>query len=440
MTHSETFVKALLDLGTVTTVDLSKLSPTTLRSMLAHIRLLQRNGYDLRRETFEREGVSRVLDSLRDSHEQPLTDGYKRQIFMTLKRMYPDLIVNKKLNFSKHSVKKTRLSSDEFVDNMRKLLRAASRYVGSIYDSNEITSLGTYDACIAALITSATSLRIHEITNLRLSDVQNIRANRAIGIRSKASHEYRAVALNDLLDSTFDAITTQRDAVRRYIESAKNALHKSVERQRDRFQREFIIISSEDHLRKRLKELAASVGVSHSNIGFNSFRSYITSVLTDGGGHEIAQSMNNHRSVNTTLENYNVITSGAMERTYDNLGLIMDSLLPSSSTPRDEPPARPTIRVKNFASKNDFQNTPNVLSEKKIPYETSEISRQSSNLRAHAVGPINLFETPENSRSFDSRETVVVTPTSRSLGSKNLPYETPENSRSTSFLSSDHRR
>lgn len=372
----DAFVAAIMDLGAVTTVDLSRLSPTTLRSMTAHVRLLQRNGVGLDRESIELEEPLAMLDRLRDRRGERLSDGYKRQILMTLKRMYPDLDLyrgdNKRFKkFTRHSVKSTRVSSDEFMEGMRRLLERAAQVVGSVYETGEIANLGTYDASVTALLAGSTSLRVHEILELRMRDAASIRADRAVGLKSKgSSRAFRAIALNDVLEATLTAIESQRDAVVRAVNDPmlSGSRYMSVEHQRRRLREDRLVISSEDHLRKKIRELAASIGVAHQRIGFNSFRSYITSVLTEGGGHLIAQSMNNHRSVDTTLDHYNVVTPAASERAYDDLRDIMDSILPP---PSSTPPST----------------------------STSEAQRRRSRRgeRVRVVDPSTLYETPENS-------------------------------------------
>lgn len=324
---------AMMDLGTIATFDPSALSPATLDSMSSHIKLLRRNGLQLTREAL----VANPFDTvarLRDSKGQPLSSSYQRQILITIKHMFPQDSAAIKLpkrtrrrstdeernvSGAAHSV---RAESDKFMNDVHRIIQRAAELIGSVFRTPSVPDVGLYDTCVAVLLSCSTSLRIHEIAMLRLNHIRMIRENVPIAIKSKARNNLRNVAMNSVLESLFPAIESQRPKVARSILD-KPGDKPWTKPARVRLEGGYIVLSSIDHMRKKLKMLAAAMGVPRETLGFNVFRTYIVTVLSDAGGHLIAKSLNNHSSLDTTMDNYHVATSSAAERTYDTLDRLM---------------------------------------------------------------------------------------------------------------------
>lgn len=315
-----------MELGKIATFDRSRLAPSTIECMLSHVRLLQRNNIPLTRQQLVGRTV-KTINSLRDTHGKPLSQSYKRQVLMTIKRLFPNDNVQTN-SYGGTRVKPTsRLMSDDFVLKVKKIIERASLVLGRAYDEETIESLGMYDACIAILITCCTSLRIHEIMGLKLSHMDQIRQNVPIAVKSKGAQTLRNVAPNDLLLSVFRAIEDQRPKVERTLNSFSDG--KSSRTEKARYDAHYIILTSKDFMRKKMRELAASLEIPRETLGFNVFRSFIVSVLVEKGGYELAQSMNNHSSLNTTLDHYNVVTPRAAETTYRKMDELMRVLTPA---------------------------------------------------------------------------------------------------------------
>lgn len=88
---------------------------------------------------------------------------------------------------------------------------------------------------------------------------------------------------------------------------------------RSRIANDYVLITSVSQLRRSLKQLAVSFSVNVPNLGFNKFRKYMTSLLVDAGNHSLAQFINSHRNMDTTLTNYDVGTKQSMEKTLNTI-------------------------------------------------------------------------------------------------------------------------
>ncbi|ATZ81490.1 VLF-1 [Drosophila innubila nudivirus] len=311
------FANQMLAIGATSTFDATKLSNSTLRSTASHIRTLKRNNIPINEQSLTLNTVY-MLDRLVDTHGKLLNDQYKRQIGLTIKRMYPESeIMLEPYNNTRHRKSQTRMASEKFVTEIRMIRDATTDILSSINNRNMIDDLGQYDTCISILLTISTSLRINEILQLKFTHIPKIEANEPVAIKSKASNNVRFIAPNELLLNVFQTITRQRMLVKNNIEKKKSD-HAS-KFQLQRFTNDYLVISSEDHMRKKLHEISASLGIKSPILGFNVFRKHVTSVLTSNGGHFVAQSLNNHSSLNTTLDHYNVVTPQAAQITFDAL-------------------------------------------------------------------------------------------------------------------------
>lgn len=315
--RSNQFITTMVTLGRISTLDVTKLSESTMRSIASHIRILERNGITLTEDNLT-QNTSKMLDTLRDKQNQPLTESYKRQIGMTIKRLFPGHNIDlSKYNISRNPLARTRLQSPDFTIQISKVLDTASVYLKKAYASNILEDLAMYDTCHAILLSCSTSLRINEILQLRMLEMEQIKNNKPINIKNKHHTGARVVAPNDLLLSIFRGITANRqkvaDAIRRRSDPTTLRHHT------ERFEAGCLITSSEDYMRKKLHVLAATNHLLTMKLGFNSFRKYITTTLVEGGGHLAAQAMNNHSTLNMTLDHYNVLGPQASEKTYSQL-------------------------------------------------------------------------------------------------------------------------
>lgn len=331
--ESNAALKQLLNLGTGSSSDRTKLASSTLKSVLSHVKLLTKNDIPLTEEALTID-TNKMLDRLTDRKGKKLSDAYKRQIGMTIRRMYPDSHIdltrlNKARAANRHG---NRFASKDFVDSVLKIRGEAVKFLKNVQFSNRIDDLGMYDTCLAIMISISTSLRINEILQLKLSHIEKIETDQQITIHSKCSNNARSVARNELLTEVFRLIKYNRIRV---FENIQAKSHSVVVKQSLRYNQDYIIISSADFMTKRLKELAAAAGVHTETLGFNIFRKHVTSVLVENGGHLIAQALNSHSSVNTTIENYAVIGAQTAEKAYNELFNLIDSVVPIKPTPEN---------------------------------------------------------------------------------------------------------
>lgn len=311
-------------LGQLVSFDRTKLSKTTVQNSVSHINVLRRNGVTIDEVNLTHNTVD-MLDRLVDRKNKPLTMDYKRQIGMTIKRLYP----NARINLSKYNVDRRRRnrleafntqndSAIQYVQAVKMVRDQSINVLRMAQNQQAVDDLGLYDAAVAVLLTIATSLRIRELWQLRLEHMPEILKSQRITIHSKSNKNVRSIAPNDLLKHVFTTIEQQRPLVTNNIAMKNN---QNIRQQIERLNSHYILISSDDFMTKKLKDLAAMAGVTAAlpTFGFNTFRRYITSTLVEGGGHYVAQSMNNHSNLDTTLDHYLVVGPESMQRTYKNL-------------------------------------------------------------------------------------------------------------------------
>lgn len=240
----------LMELGLESTIDPTKLASSTLKSSNSHIKLLKRNNIPLTEQSLTI-NTEKMLNRLIDVKGVPLTDSYKRQIGMTIKRLFPNAdisLASYNKERSRHRSSQTRVASDEFMNSVR-LIRAASvNIIQDVYIHKRIDDIGLYDASLGILLVLSTSLRLAEIRQLKTTHIPTIRANEPVGIKSKASHSTRIIAPNDLLLTSFSTIEAQRLYVKEYLKIKKSDMIKC--KQQYRFDKHFIIITSADYMRK----------------------------------------------------------------------------------------------------------------------------------------------------------------------------------------------
>lgn len=327
--------RTLTEIGAASSFDPGRLSSATVECMVSHINLLKRNEVPITKAALTADPV-RLLDSLVTGKGKRLTPLYKLQIAATLRRMYPNdiSIDSRKYNTARKS-KATRASSKPFMQAVRRIIDAASVIIKRAHAEDEIDDLATYDTALVVLLSSCTSMRVSELYQLKITDIETIRRNEPVVVHSKGARagRRRVVSPNDLLLTVLAAVQEQREKAERAAENSL-ATNRSPRYKAQRVSARFILLTSISHIRRKLKEIAASFGVHLSfadginepdghTMGFNAFRKYITTMLVDGGGHTVAQSMNNHTNLNTTLSNYHVLSTESAEATFDRMDRMM---------------------------------------------------------------------------------------------------------------------
>lgn len=290
--------------GRLVAVDTSKLSTSTLKSSMSHFKILEANGIVIDAKTFTN-GSNKLIELLKNKKGEPLSDSYKQQIAFTIKRMFPVSDVNYKLfKQSKHNRKI--LNNVDAVKIKESIDYAANQIKLAI--TGQPISLQLIEVSQVILLTICTSLRISEILQLTFNHLELIAKKEAIPIQSKGSLKPRII-LNTTLMNQVSYICKILGPIK--LELAKNQIHKITYA---RLNGDFIIGSSISFLRQELKTIASFIN--YQNLGFNMYRKYITSILINGGGESIAQMLNNHADVNTTIQNYDIQSGEAIDDTF----------------------------------------------------------------------------------------------------------------------------
>lgn len=354
------FNTAMFELGILSTFDRSKLSKATCRSIQSHINTLTRNNVPIDEEHLAYNTVA-MLNRLVGKTGEKLKDPYKRQIGMTIKRFFPNAHINlKRFNKTRNNKTNNRMSDPDFAQLIKKLIEYAATILNRMDHDAIIEDIGLYDTCVAILIITSTCLRLHEACQLTLGDIVKIRNHEAVYIKSKGDSNARIIAENEVLAKVLKLVQKQRNKIEDAVLIKKSDY--ATQHQLKRLAEQFIIISSEDYMRKKLRTLSATVYHGKQTLGFNMFRKYTTSLLIDGGGYLVAQALNNHSSVNTTLDHYNVVGPQTVQNTYnDIMGALNVNKLSEHEINADiirsmEESKRKTIKLREKLNPNSFEN------------------------------------------------------------------------------------
>lgn len=286
-------------------------------STISNIKLLQRNNVELTSENFE-ENAIQILDNLRTTKNEKLTNNYKLQIGATIKRLFP----NVKYNFKKHYKcitfdKKTILPN--LIDIM-KLVQNAAEEIKNVNSIQCIENIGLYDMNLMVLFSVLTGLRKNEVAQLTLSDLKNIIEKNKCYLRQKGGYNVieRQILISEPLLLLINNVLKQRTYVYDYLET--NCINGNQVSKRLKYKDGYIILSSPNHLSNLLKKITKILNLpKDTRGGFNLFRTLISSTLIKEGGHIIAQVLANHKNPNTTLSHYNVLSTQASEDLFKNL-------------------------------------------------------------------------------------------------------------------------
>lgn len=310
-------VPDLVAMGAKASRDRLLLAQTTYQSMKSHIALLKRNNVDLSEENLTK-NTFLILEQLVTMRGDRLTDGYKRQVGNTLRRIYP----HAKLSMAQYSRSRkrqaaTRVMNDNYVNGAMLICQYAAAVINYVSSSPNVeVNLAIYDTSVACMLTLATSLRIGELAQLTTKHIPLIQAGQPINLRCKKSTHTRTLVQTDVLNLILQCVLQQRPFV------AKQLSRKTLDirnRQEKRFGEHYVLTSSASYMTKTLREMASIVGFRTPTVGFNSFRKLTVSVLVANGGHLVAQALNNHSSLNTTIDHYAVNSMQSTESAFARL-------------------------------------------------------------------------------------------------------------------------
>lgn len=336
-TATREYSNALVRLGALATFDKSLLASNTLSSIIAHCNLLKRNNIELSAQTFRDANTTyKLLDSLVGVNNKPLSEGYKRQIAITIQRMFNIKLNLRRFRKQEGHTRKARLESSEYMKLIDRIVEQAGKVLATpLVESDE---LGVNDAATAVLLTITTCLRIRELSSLTMTHLEKIVSGETVYIQTKTGVG-RTITNSGLLLLIIKGIQRKREEVHRSIEFMVSLRpnNSDTHKRFERFRKGHVLISSSSYMHKKLKEMAAVVGYQGTEyLGFNLFRRYISSILSAGGGHLEAQALNGHASLRTTLEYYTAVTTSNAERAFNELDL---EALPLPMEPRS--PAHP---------------------------------------------------------------------------------------------------
>lgn len=318
-------LERLREIGSKSKFDMSKIRKATLISMCSHLNLLKRNDVKLSEQLVESADLNKILDSLVTRRKEKLTPQYKIQVAATLKRLYGGKNMQLDMQPYLEKIKRTpaRVENFDYMQSLSKLINYSAEILMK-FESQELNvsvDLAMYDAALATVLTSCTSRRIAELHQLTMNDLELIRQNRPIfiHIKGRKSNTTRCeIVPNAVVLACIDNVKRNREGVERAA-STDHHDNRHPDYKRHRIDNGYVFLTSISHLRNRLKQSAVTFGVNLQNLGFNRFRKYITTILVGAGGHAIAQFINAHADVSTTVTNYDTGTKIAVDRALDSI-------------------------------------------------------------------------------------------------------------------------
>lgn len=397
------------------------LEKSTVNQMVSHIKVLLYNNVKLNLEYFrENENHTELLKNLKSRRDdKPINPLYALQILKTLKHLFgsENIHVDSKYfnKFRKNPI--NRLMSPDFIKSVKKLVSQAAKTLdneienlknnGSDIDDDDdddknddqIFNLSFHDTALVILITTATCLRIEEIMQLNMKHLQDIKRDLKVAIKSKKTYKQRNIPRSEFLMLVIANIEKLREQA---IKSAKKKIKfnandsKMVEFKTKRLKEDKIILTSVSYLRDRLKIYSAmneinfltptkttttTTSTAMMPIGFTVFRKLMTTYLVNEGGYILAQLLNNHKNLNTTMSNYVIATNEASENVLQNLmaNIERDDYKYSSSKKKEEkeeeqqqlftPPPLPAVTTTTFDYQ--FPPTPQATPSYSINYPTT---------------------------------------------------------------------
>ena len=334
-------VKLMQKLGSESAYKLDTYSLSSVKSKFSHIKHLMEAVESNINDARLKHNANQLIDSLKNAFGKPLVNSYKRQIAYTLKQILPDSDVKPELyKESENQTSVGRPTSSQLTSNhlhfLRELLKKACQFVTNEDILTPATQvpfeaydfIDVYDTLLCVIITSTTLLRFEAIMHMKMSHLDMILSEQPIPIPSKYSHtgktsKLRLVVKNDFLLKLIEVIRKNRPRIVQILKELKNLGIRKLESKEDRLVKNFILLTSQANMRRKLRKIALTVKtdkpVHFQTLGYNHFRKLTTSILVEEGGLDVAQLMNSHSSSKTTLDHYTIQNTQALNVTFDSM-------------------------------------------------------------------------------------------------------------------------
>jgi len=322
------YYQLLIDLGKTSTVDITKYSQSTISSTVSHFQLLKRNNINIENRN-ELQKVN-VLE-LKNFRGKKIKEEHAYQIAKSIKRVtnIEVKIPNSIKKFRRVGVNHSRLLNIEFLDGIKKIVALAQDYLDKVSTEKYIQSghLGMYNTCISIMFSLYTAMRIGEIKNLKMQHLQDILQDKDVYIKFKNQSitTPRNFVVSNHLKNLVQTILNHRPIIYDYM---NNILveRREIEKEKQLLKDKYVILVSLSYMQKKLKDLGVTARIpAEISLGFNMFRKYTTTALINNGQHLLAQQINNHKNVNTTVDNYYMQSAQATEKVFNKMNKIIET-------------------------------------------------------------------------------------------------------------------
>lgn len=273
-------------------IDERQYSKKTLASMQSACRLLIRNKIKMDRITLVN-NFNNYIDTLKTRNGKPISLGYKWSIYNTLKRLFPEDIIEHNLEKITSTPK---LNDLDLVKNIKPFI---TNYIIKKFIENLSQSLVEYETCLICLLTICTGLRITEILNITLTDWEKLYKDGVIVVKSKRLVE-RKVYKVDLLKKIYELDEKLDTQKRRWIEQSSIKSTKYI-----KSREKYFIKSSYPNLIRTLNIFWKEYTYMQSTIGPNVLRKFITTMLAED--FDLSVMFNMHTNPQTTATYYTYI-------------------------------------------------------------------------------------------------------------------------------------
>lgn len=158
------------------------LATKTIISRRSHEKLFAK--YNITVETLKNEGVY-ALDRIKVKNK-PVKNGYKAQLAITAKSIYPLLEINLK-QYRQNADKERRILSPNIIKKLLTIVEYAANFISgfTVEYPLSILDIANYEVCVAILLTISTMLHINEIMQLRMLHLEQILQHQTISLKTK---------------------------------------------------------------------------------------------------------------------------------------------------------------------------------------------------------------------------------------------------------------
>lgn len=293
------------------------ISTSTIQCRKSHLNLFKKNNITDHISYFENRANEKI-DNLRTIRDNKLlSDSYKVQIANTIKTLNENSDVDPKQY-------KRKIPSNEkiIIELNEKITKMSEHLANQIVNFKLYTNVSPayYETCILLLFILSTSLRYDTITSLKMDHLDLILTNSLLTLRNKTQLDKIRIVPNKILVPLIKIIKSHRNY---FINLVRRSIRKQDDVKVEKFNNKYLFLYSRTTHLKTIKTISQSEVFKDiknlERITSTNYRKTTTSILVSAGGEKIAQSLNHHKTLKTTLDYYASTNLNEIDKTFDSL-------------------------------------------------------------------------------------------------------------------------